>query len=63
MSYQKRNFRGALTNGKLIGVSVMNIKTILKKSNVSFAVPFYLGIYSFCLNTFEHTLHNTTYIP
>ena len=48
--YQKRSFRGVSTNGKL---AVLNSKgTILKKSNVSFIVRFFLGKYSFNLDTF-----------
>ena len=31
--YQMRSFRGALTNGKLTGVSVLNAKRTIMKKN------------------------------
>ena len=51
--YQKRNFIGASTNRRFIGISMLNAKvTILKKINISFKVHFSLSKYSFSLNTF-----------
>ena len=53
---QKRSFRGALTNEKLTGISVMNAKgTTFNKINVSSIGYLCLGKNSFHLDTFEHS--------
>ena len=45
--------KGTSTNGKLTGISVLNVKkTIPKKINVSFIVPFCLSKYRFSFDTF-----------
>ena len=57
ISYQKRNFRGASTNEKHAGISVLIAKeTILRKINGSFCVHFFHGKYSFILDTFSEHL-------
>ena len=44
MLYQKRYFRGALTNGKLTGISVLNVDGIVPmKIDFSFIIYFRLG--------------------
>ena len=48
-AYQKRSFRGTLTNGKLTGISALHAKHFFRKINISFIVDFYLGKYSFKL--------------
>ena len=51
--YEKRCFRGALSNKKLAGISLLNAKeTILKKKNVSLTIHSCLGKYSYNLDTF-----------
>ena len=52
--YQKRNFKGALTNEKFTGISVwIAQKVILKKINISLTLYICLGKYSFRLNIFS----------
>ena len=50
--YQKRNFRGALTNGKLTGISVFNSRRDYFKENISFFVRLYFGKQS-CYITYD----------
>ena len=48
----KKSFRGALTNGKLIGICVFNAKgSVLEKINVLFIVPFCFDKFRFRLDT------------
>ena len=54
------NRRHIMTNRQISGIIVLNVKgIILKKINASFIVHFYLGKYSFSLDTSEYTLYNT----
>ena len=56
-SYQKKTIKGALTNGKLAGVSVLNTKeTLLKKIDVIFFVHVFLVKYSLSLHFFNTPL-------
>ena len=51
--YQISSFRGASTNGKLTGISVLNAKlTVLKKINVLFTIHFCLSKSNYSLDTF-----------
>ena len=48
--YEKRNFRGASTNGKLAGINANG--TVLNEINLSFIVHLSLGKFSFSVHTF-----------
>ena len=61
--YHFKSFRNASTNGKLIGISVLNTKvTILKKINILLIVYFCFSKYSFNLYTFWSHLPAYIYI-
>ena len=57
-SYQKRSFRGALTNGKLNGICAFSAMGNIWKKLIFIHWHFCLGKYSFSLDTFWTHLNN-----